>query len=84
VEFRTGNAELSPIDKVCELIELFCFDWFSRIIFYAIALLDEDQQRDVEDSSSLLKTRDGMQKLALYLSSVARYRLAFLVSSMVS
>ncbi|CAM6086048.1 unnamed protein product [Calypogeia fissa] len=43
------------------------------IIFYAIALVDEDQQGDVNDSSALLKTRDGLQKLALYLTSVARF-----------
>ncbi|CAM6121683.1 unnamed protein product [Calypogeia fissa] len=42
-------------------------------IFYAIALVDEDQQLDVEDSSTLLKTRDGLQKLGLYLTSVARF-----------
>ena len=42
-----------------------------RIILYAIALADYDQD-NVEVCEDVLKTKDGIDRLALYNSSVGR------------
>ncbi|KAK9714284.1 hypothetical protein RND81_06G084000 [Saponaria officinalis] len=42
------------------------------IILYAIALADYDQE-NIEASNDLLKTKDGIDRLALYHSSIGRY-----------
>jgi hypothetical protein len=43
-----------------------------RIILYAIALADEDQEL-VTDTRRLLTAKEGFANLALYLASVSRY-----------
>lgn len=42
-----------------------------RIILYAIALVDDDQEQ-MSDAASLISTKDGFQTLALYLASASR------------
>lgn len=42
-----------------------------RIILYAIALADYDQD-NMEASKDILKTKDGIDRLALYHSSIGR------------
>lgn len=42
-----------------------------RIILYAIALADYDQDK-MEASQGILKTKDGIDRLALYHSSIGR------------
>ena len=44
----------------------------SRIILYAIAMADCDQD-NVEVCEDVLKTKDGIDRLALYNASVGRY-----------
>jgi len=44
---------------------------FIRIILYAIALVDDDQEQS-SDAATLISTKDGLQSLALYLTSASR------------
>lgn len=44
---------------------------FCRIILYAIAMVDYDQEAG-ESCKDVLKTRDGIDRLALYHASVGR------------
>ena len=50
---------------------------FHRIILYAIALANDKQDLNREDFGSVISTREGMQNLALYLTSVGRYDVIF-------
>ncbi|XP_031269319.1 rab escort protein 1 isoform X1 [Pistacia vera] len=47
--------------------------WFCRMILYAIAMADYDQE-NTEGSKDVLKTKDGINRLALYNSSVGRFQ----------
>lgn len=47
------------------------FVYLCRIILYAIAMVDYDQDAG-ESCKDVLKTRDGIDRLALYHSSVGR------------
>ena len=49
-----------------------------RIILYAIAMADYDQD-DMGVCQNLLKTKDGIDRLALYQSSVGRLILVYSV-----
>lgn len=42
-----------------------------RIILYAIALVDNDQEQ-TSDAATLISAKDGLQTLALYLASASR------------
>lgn len=44
---------------------------FSRIVLYAIAMAEYDQE-NADVCRSVLKTKDGIDRLALYHSSVGR------------
>ncbi|KAJ7299576.1 hypothetical protein O6H91_Y202300 [Diphasiastrum complanatum] len=43
------------------------------MILYAIALADDDQEQQSEDSFKRVTVREGLERLALYLSSVSRF-----------
>ena len=50
-------------------------DWvsfFFRIILYAIAMADHDQD-NLEDHEKLMSTKQGLESLSLYSSSIGRY-----------
>ncbi|KFK38115.1 hypothetical protein AALP_AA3G071400 [Arabis alpina] len=46
------------------------------IILYAIAMLDYDQE-NIETCRDLLKTKEGIDRLALYITSIGRFSNAF-------
>ena len=46
---------------------------YCRIILYAIAMADYDQT-DLEACKDVLKTKDGIERLALYNKSVGRLK----------
>lgn len=43
------------------------------IILYAIALADHDQEHGSQEPNTVLKTKDGIDSLRLYLSSIGRF-----------
>ncbi|KAH9615186.1 hypothetical protein KSS87_012958 [Heliosperma pusillum] len=82
--FKLVNAHLSGDANLCisdDDLETPFFEFLTNfglpkriigIILYAIALADYDQD-NTEDCNNLLKTRDGIDRLALYHSSVGRF-----------
>lgn len=55
-------------------IDIFTYLWhtfYGRMILYAIAMADYDQEDPVACKKQI-KTKDGMESLALYHSSVGR------------
>ncbi|XP_074286820.1 rab escort protein 1 [Silene latifolia] len=82
--FKRVNAHLTGDADLCisdDDLDTPFFEFLSNfglpkriigIILYAIALADYDQE-NVEASNNLLKTRDGINRLALYHSSVGRF-----------
>lgn len=65
-----GRANSSDL-----LVSLFFM--FSRIVLYAIAMAEYDQENG-DVCKSVLKTKDGIDRLALYHSSVGRLLSPFL------
>ena len=59
-----------------EMIRLLFF-LLCRIILYGIAMVDYDQD-NVEACGGLLKTREGIARLALYITSIGRSIHSFL------
>ena len=43
-----------------------------RIILYGIAMLDHDQDNTEETCEHVLKTKEGIDRLALYITSISR------------
>ncbi|GLJ09528.1 hypothetical protein SUGI_0111160 [Cryptomeria japonica] len=43
------------------------------MILYAIALADYDQEDESQGQSTVLRTKDGIERLVLYLSSIGRF-----------
>nr|KYP33210.1 hypothetical protein KK1_045956 [Cajanus cajan] len=61
---------------VCPLDSLTESSWPERILLYPIAMVDYDQDNN-EVCKDLLKTKDGIDCLAHYNSSVGRYFFLF-------
>ncbi|KAJ0234155.1 Rab escort protein 1 [Hirschfeldia incana] len=69
VEIKEEDME-SPF---VEFLEKMCLPpKIKSIILYGIAMLDYDQD-NVETCGDLLKTRDGIARLALYITSIGRF-----------
>lgn len=62
----------SPFVEFLNKIEFKLSRKIKWIILYAIAFADYDQE-NLEVCKDLIKTRDGIERLALYLSSIGRY-----------
>lgn len=66
------NVYDAYINKYEILLLLYLFVFICcRIILYAIVMVDYDQDAG-ESCKDILKTRDGIERLALYHSSVGR------------
>lgn len=68
--YNSPSLELLFLKKISEqmirLLILVC-----RIILYAIAMLDHDQDNK-ETCGHVLKTKEGIDRLALYITSIGR------------
>ncbi|WOL12029.1 rab escort protein 1 [Canna indica] len=79
---ESGDSEVQGVDKIPpESMEMPFSDFLKSkrlppkiraMIIYAIILANYDQE-DVESCKKLIKTKDGIESLALYTKSVARF-----------
>ncbi|WCJ32821.1 Rab proteins geranylgeranyltransferase component A 1 [Euphorbia peplus] len=75
-EEESERSRISEADLECPFVEFLnkmnLPSKIKSIILYAIAMADYDQE-NIEECKHILKTRDGIARLALYQSSVGRF-----------